>query len=249
MRIAICDDNAQELLQISLLVDEYLSSGFAEGKIEVLRFGSSMDLIDQIESGKHFDLYLLDIVMPIINGIELAAKIRNKDQVAKIIFLTSSSEFAVESYSVDAFYYLVKPIQKDRLFSVLEKASNNMHSGLKQYIVVKTQTSLSKVFLHELVVVEVIGRTVYFHLEGGTTLKSTSTISQVEADLLIDKRFIKPHRSYIVNLDHIKCLSQDGFTTTSNMFIPVSRNAFKDVKQTYINHSFRAKDSLGSENA
>jgi len=242
MKIAVCDDDKQELLQISRHVDEYLSGGIGdgEGKIEIRSFESSIKLLAQIERGKHFDIFLLDVIMPNINGIQLAAEIRKRDQIAKIIFLTSSSEFAVESYAVGAFYYLVKPIQKDKLFSVLEKACHEICSSLQQHIVVKTQTSLSNVFLHELIYVEAMGRTIYLHQKSGVVIESNSTFSQVEAVLLIDKRFIKPHRSYIVNLDYIKNLSQDGFRTTSDQFIPVSRNAFKDAKQAYINYSFQA---------
>lgn len=242
MKIGICDDDNQELLHISRLMDEYSSCSSAEEEIDFHSFGSSIELISQIEAGKHFDVFLLDIMMPNINGIELAAEIRNKNHVAKIIFLTSSPEFAVDSYSVGAFNYLLKPIQKDKLFPVLEKASNEVCSHLKQSIVVKTQTCLTKIFIHEVVFVEVIGRTVYFHRKNGEVLESTSTISQAEAVLLIDKRFVKPHRSYIVNLDHIKNLSQDGLIMTSNHFIPVSRNVFKEVKQAYINHSFNVGD-------
>jgi len=245
MKIAICDDDNQELLHISRLVDEYISCGFEKEKKEKIEFHcfwSSIELITQIENGKHFDVFLLDIIMPNINGMELAAVIRSKNPFAKIIFLSASSEFAVESYSVGAFNYLLKPIQKDKLFSVLEKASKDICSSLKQYIVVKTQASLTKVFMHELIYVEVIGRTIYFHQKSGSVIESTSTISQIEAVLLIDKRFIKPHRSYIVNLDYIKNLSQDGFTMTNDRFIPVSRSVFKKAKQTYINHSFQMQD-------
>jgi len=242
MKIAICDDNQQELLHISQLVDEYLSCGLAEEKIEISRFESSMKLFAQIESGEHFDVYLLDIIMSDINGIELAAEIRKRDQVAKIIFLTSSTEFAVESYSVSALNYLLKPIQKDKLFSILEKACNDIGSGMKQYIVIKTPTSLSKVFLHELIYVEVMGRTVFFHQKSGITIESTSTISQVEAVLLTDKRFIKPHRSYLVNLDYIKHLSPAGLMMNTDQLIPISRKVFKAVKQAYIDYSFRAED-------
>jgi DNA-binding LytR/AlgR family response regulator len=239
MKIAICDDDKQELLHIIQLLDEYSSRCLKEGKIEVQVFGSSMQLLDQIESGKHYDVFLLDIIMPIITGMEVAAELRRNDKVAKIIFLTSTPEYAVESYSVDAFNYLLKPLQKDMLFSVLEKAYNDICSDHKQYLVVKTQTILSKVFLHQLIYVEAKGRTVYFNQNNGITLESNSTISQVEAVLLIDNRFIKPHRSYIVNLDFIKNLSQDGITTTSGVLIPVSRNVYKEVKQAYINYSFQ----------
>jgi DNA-binding LytR/AlgR family response regulator len=241
MKIAICDDDIQELIHISRLVNEYLSYGFTESKTEVHPFESSMKLLTQVETGIQFDIFLLDVIMPNITGIKLAAEIRKMDQVAKIIFLTSSSEFAVDSYSVGAFNYLLKPIEIEPLFSVLEKACKDILSGLKQYIVVKTPANLSKVFLHELIYVEVTGRTVCFYQKGGIALESTSTIAQVEAILLLDKRFIKPHRSYIVNLDYIKNLSLEGFTTTSDLFIPVSRNVYKEVKQAYINYSFQGE--------
>lgn len=242
MKIAICDDNEQVLLQINLLVDEYFRCSFEEEVIEICSFESSMTLISQIESGKYFDIYLLDIVMPNINGIKLATEIRNKDQVGRIIFLTSTSEFAVQSYSVNAFNYLLKPIQKDKLFSALKKACSDIGSSLNQYIVVKTQHSLSKVFLHELIYVEVVGRTLYFHQKNKVTIESSSTISQIEAFLLIDQRFIKPHRSYIINLDYIENLSHYGLTMINDLFVPVSRNVFKEVKQAYINHSFQLED-------
>ena len=242
MKIAICDDNKQELLRINNLVDEYSRCALTEDKIEVSEFTSSIHLLEQLDGGKHFDVFLLDIIMPNINGIKLATDIRNTDQVAKIIFLTSTSEFAVASYSVGAFNYLLKPVQKDKLFSVLEKAYKDICMNPKQYIVVKTQTALSKVFLHQLIYVEVKGRTVYFNQKNGVIIESTSTLSQVEAVLLIDKRFIKPHRSYIVNLDYIKNLSQNGIITTNEIFIPVSRNIFKEVKQAYIHYSFQAEN-------
>lgn len=237
MKIAICDDDQQELLYITQLVNDYLNCNFS-GPLEVHKFERSMELLDQIERGHHFDIFLLDVVMPHMNGIKLAMHIRSTDEIAKIIFLTSTPEFAVESYSVGAFNYLLKPIQKNRLFSVLEKACSHTGTDLKPYIVVKTQTSLCKIFLHELVYVEVIGRTVYFHQKNGIMLESTITISQVEAILLVHKSFIKPHRSYIVNLEYIKTLAPATLTTLSNQSIPVSRTAFKTVKQAYIDYSF-----------
>lgn len=239
MKITICDDDKQELLQLRQFVDEFLSCDFEEGKIEVHSFQSSLELIKQLENGKYFDVFLLDVIMPGITGMELANHIRNTDQASKIIFLTSSPEFALESYSVDAFNYLLKPVQKEKLFSVLKKAINDIYIGTKKYIIVKTQIGMFKIFMHELIYVEVIGRTIFFHQTNGVVIEGISTISKIEVDLLTDKRFIKPHRSYIVNLDYIKNLSLDGFTTTNNQLIPISRNVFREVKQTYINYSFQ----------
>lgn len=242
MKIAICDDHKQELLHIHRLVDKFLNRDFIEYKIEVHSFSSSLELIKELESGKYFDIFLLDVIMPGINGMELAADIKILDQVAKIIFLTSSPEFAVESYSVGAFNYLLKPIQNDKLFSVLGKAINDSYREETKYILVKTKIGMFKIFMHQIIYVEVMGRTIFFHQINGVVIESISTISKVETILLTDKRFIKPHRSYIVNLDYIKNLSQIGMTTTSDLFIPVSRNVFKEVKQAYINYSFQKED-------
>lgn len=236
MKIAICDDDKQELIKINQYVKEFINCGFVEGQIQIFSFENSMELIAQIEGGENFDVFLLDVIMPNLNGMDLASEIRSKDHVAKIIFLTSSPEFAVKSYSVSAFNYLLKPIQKDMLFSVLEKACGDISDTHKQYIIVKTQNSLMKIFFHELIYVEVIGRIIYFFQKNGVVIESINSISQIEGELLIDNRFIRPHRSYIVNMDYIKTLAKDGFTTTSNQIIPVSRNVFKEIKQAYFNY-------------
>lgn len=236
MKIAICDDDKQELIKINAIIDEYLRYDFVNDKIEVRSFESSIELIEQLESGKQFDVFLLDVIMPGLNGIELAAEIRNKDQVAKIIFLTSSPEFAVESYSVNAFNYLLKPIQKDKLFSVLEKVRSDIFTSKQKYITVKTQTGMFKIFMDELIYIEVMGRNIFFHQTNGVVTEGICTISQVQTVLLTDKRFIKPHRSYIVNMDFIKTLERDGFITLSNQFIPVSRNIYKEVKQAFFEY-------------
>ncbi len=236
MRIAICDDDKRELLFIRQFVDEFLSCDFVGNKIEVFSFESSIELIKQLEIGKHFDIFLLDVVMPDMNGMELAAEIRSKDTVAKIIFLTSSSEFAVKSYSVGAFNYLLKPVQQNELFSVLEKACYDICCNLKEYIIVKTSNELSKVFFNTLIYVEVIGRMIYFYEKNGNVVVCTSSISQVEEKLLTDKRFIKPHRSYIVNMDYVRTLAKDGFVTLSNQFIPVSRKVYKEVKHAFFEY-------------
>lgn len=236
MKIAICDDDKQELLLIYQFVYELLNTRFTDNQTEILSFESSLTLINQLEKGKRFDIFLLDVVMPDMNGMELAAEIRSKDSVAKIIFLTSSPEFAVKSYSVGAFNYLLKPVQKNELFSVLEKACHDICYNLKEYILVKTQNELSKVYFNTLIYVEVIGRVIYFYKKDGNVVVCYTSISQVEEKLLTDKRFIKPHRSYIINMDYVKTLAKDGFTLISNQLIPVSRNAYKDVKQAFFEH-------------
>lgn len=113
MKIAICDDDKTEQLQILELLEGYFKG--RKNKPAIKTFSSSIELAS-IARYEQFDLYLLDVIMPILNGIELAKEIRGFDKASDIIFLTSSPEFAVESYTVKASNYLVKPIQKAAFF-------------------------------------------------------------------------------------------------------------------------------------
>lgn len=177
-------------------------------------------------------------VMSGMNGIELANEIRNKNTVSKIIFLTTSPEYAVESYEVNAFYYVLKPIENVKLISLLEKACADIFEQKEKYIIVKSQACLTKIYLHCIQYVDVMERNIFFHLKSSEIIKSPCSISQIESELLTDKRFVKTHRSYIVNMDYIKNIAPIGITTFSNATIPIARTAYKDVKQKYIDYSF-----------
>lgn len=236
MKIAICDDDNLELLEINGMVEEFIRSHSSEHRITSETFHNGLDLLAAIEKGLRFDIFLLDIIMPLIDGIELAKEIRNKDTIAKILFLTSSPDFAVDSYGVNAFYYLLKPIKKEELLPLLEKASAAVIDKSEKYVIVKNGTALTKIVLNKLQYAEVIGRTISFFLTNGETVESFATMTQIEAELLTDKRFVKPHRSYIVNMDCIKNFTPKGITTVTGALIPISRDVYKKVKQAYIDY-------------
>lgn len=109
MKIAICDDDLTELNRITAFLDEY--SKTKRILLTCKTFCSSIELASTAMQ-ESYDLYLLDILMPALNGIELAREIRNFDRAADLIFLTSSPEYAVDSYTVKASDYLLKPVQK-----------------------------------------------------------------------------------------------------------------------------------------
>ncbi|SDH85843.1 LytR/AlgR family response regulator transcription factor [Desulfosporosinus hippei] len=238
LHIAICDDNNNELIQINQIVEEFRASHSSKYNIKCDTFSSSLDLLVATENRKSYDLLILDVVMPLMTGIEVATEIRQKSNLSKIIFLTLSREFAVDSYKVDAFYYLLKPINKEELMPILEKACADIADEKENGILVKCKTCLTKILLHNLEYTEVLGRTLFFHLTTGEVLESYGTMSQLENDLLRDKRFIKPHRSYIVNMDCIHRITDKDIITFSNKPIPISRELYKTIKQAYIDYSF-----------
>ncbi len=244
LQIAICDDNNTELLLIKQIVETFKALHISKYNIKCDTYKSGLDLLMATENGISYDLLILDIVMPLMTGIEVATEIRVKNKISKIIFLTTSREFAVDSYKVDAFNYLLKPIKKEGLISILEKACADITDKRDKQIIVRCKTCLTKVFLHNLEYIEVLGRTLFFHLTSGEILESFGTMSQLENDLLSDKRFIKPHRSYIVNMDCVHRITDNAIITFSNKSIPISRELYKNIKKTYISYSFEGFKNL-----
>lgn len=121
MKIAICDDDSQELAKISSFIETYRLK--KNVLLTYKTFQSATELVSAMESGA-YNILLLDILMPGLNGIQAAHEIREFDGVTKIVFLTSSPEFAVESYQVKAHNYILKPVSKEKLYHMLDELIN-----------------------------------------------------------------------------------------------------------------------------
>lgn len=118
MQVAVCDDDEREIKRLSELITEYrLSRGVS---LNCRFFHSSIDLLCDVRRGE-YDLVLLDTVMPGVDGIKAAQELREKDKDVRFIFISSSPEFAVENYSLGAYCYLLKPVDADALFPLLDK--------------------------------------------------------------------------------------------------------------------------------
>ena len=130
MKIAVCDDDIAELNNICEILNNY----FEEKKYDIYisKFGSSVELASIIQKEK-FDIYILDIVMPVLSGMNLATEIRSFDKASDIIFLTSSPEFAVESYCVKATDYILKPVDKNRLLNSINEIAEKRKYEQEKY--------------------------------------------------------------------------------------------------------------------
>ena len=118
IQIAFCDDDQTVLDQLSALLEKYRTQRCIQ--IQCTAFRSPLDLLAEIEKGVRYDILFLDVIMPAENGITVAKEIRQYDTAVEIIFLTSSTEFAVESYMVGAYFYQLKPIWEDSFFRLTD---------------------------------------------------------------------------------------------------------------------------------
>lgn len=143
LQIAICDDNIDELSNMIQLINDYRASKNLNCEYAV--FPNGFDLIATLEKGKRFDLYCLDIIMPGFMGIEVAKEIRHIDKTAPIIFFTSSPEFALESYSVKAINYVLKPVTQEKLFITLDEVLEQMEAVKDEdMVIVKSTEGIQK---------------------------------------------------------------------------------------------------------
>ncbi len=239
IEIAICDDNISELSNIEIILAEYQKINGFMYEFSYDLYHTAIELLAAIEAGKHYEIIFLDIIMPLMNGVEAAKEIRTWDKVVKIVFLTSSQEFALDSYQVDAFYYALKPIKKINFFSIMDKLFSEIKEKAKDSILVKCKNGLTKIPLHTLEYVEIVERIIYYHLNSGEILKETGVMINLEQILLRYPQFVKPHRSFIINLDRIDILSSREITCYSNAKVPIAKANYKNIKQKYMDRIFR----------
>ena len=239
LRIAICDDSIADLSNMVSIINSYKVLQRDKHKIEYTAFTGAADLIAAMESGQQYQLVLLDILMPFMTGMDAAKEIRQFNQDIKIIFSTSSPEFAVESYSVGAYYYALKPLWKDKLFIILDKVISEMESHEGTSFLVKSKTGLIRVYINKLEFAEVIGRTLLYHLTDGSIIEAVGSMSELENELLSSPCFIKPHRSYIINMSHIDTLNQREIKMRSLALVQMAKANYSTVKSAYIAFAFK----------
>ena len=145
IKAAFCDDDLSVLNELHVLMDNYRVERNQE--FTYTAFHSPLELIAQIEKGMRFDILFLDVLMPGVNGIETAQEIREYDSAMKIIFLTSSAEYAVESYTVNAYFYQLKPIWPE---SVLKECAQEQRRSL----ILRCKSGITQISLDRLMYCE-----------------------------------------------------------------------------------------------
>ena len=236
IRVAICDDNKEELALLKNLIEEYRK--VAEYDIFLDEYTDGEELISHVESGANYDLVFLDVVMPHLNGIEVAKVIHQQNKVTKLVFLTSSPEYAVESYSVTALDYLLKPLTEEKFNRAIGRFNETHKSRKVEEIIVQEKGSIFRVAIHTICYIEVLDHYLLYHLINKETLKCRQSLSEIADALRNHTRFAKPHRSYIVNLDYVAKLESKTVTMTEKSVIPVARGAAKTFSDAYLRYKF-----------
>jgi len=235
LQIVLCDDNTEDLSNMVNLLNQYKSAKHLN--LEYTVFSNGFELLSTLNKGKRFDIYCLDIMMPGFSGIELANEIRGFDKTAPILFFTTSPEFALESYTVKAVNYVLKPISKEKLFHTFDELLEQIESKKDEAaIIVRSNYGIQKILVSNIVFVEVIGRNVLYHLISGKVIECTESFSTACNNLLKYGCFLKTHRSYLVNMQYIDTIENNKVTLQTLVSVPIAQGKTKEIKEQYLKY-------------
>ncbi|MDR2025386.1 MAG: LytTR family DNA-binding domain-containing protein [Hungatella sp.] len=228
LRIAICDDSREDRKKI-------LDSVFGYYKMH------DMDVqIDDFETaGKllcaevTYDIYLLDVIMPDMTGIETAKRLLKKNEAPVIIFITSSLESAVDGYSVNAAGFVLKPLIQQDFEETLRRVMEQHFKSREATISIVHNRVPMELKLSRILYFENRLHRVYIVLRNGETLSIHQKLNELQEELKPQTGFLRCHQSYIVNLNYVEALEPMGFLMINGQTVPVSRNFYKECKHVY----------------
>ncbi|GAA0864842.1 LytTR family DNA-binding domain-containing protein [Paraclostridium tenue] len=226
LKIAICEDEKKE----RELIKDYLINILNEINIsyEILIFNSGEELFNNYP--QEVDIFLLDILMDKLNGMDTARKIRTLDNKAEIIFITSLIEYALEGYEVRAYRYLIKPVKYQNLKENIINCIKEIDIKNK-YIIIKEQGNRIKLDISEITYIEVQKENITIHTLN-QIYETKGTMNNLEKEINCS-RFYRCHKSYLINLEHIKSIKQYTAILENSDEVPISRYRFKDTKDRF----------------
>lgn len=235
MRIAVCDDDKFCREIITELLKLYLQQN-PQHDITVSAFEHADDLISASKKTGGFDLYILDILMPDTDGLELGIQLRQEGYNGMIIYLTSSEEYVLDSFKAQPFNYIIKPVSARRLFPVLDSAIDIIGYKKEKSVIVKTADGSMKLSFDSIMYAQLENRAIVYYLANGKTVEST-TIRTSFADaikgLTEDERFVVCGASYIVNLLHITASGTKDLMFRNGDSIQVPKKTLAELRSKW----------------
>jgi DNA-binding LytR/AlgR family response regulator len=239
-RILICDDNSDDLREVYSITEEFYSNAdksLPVAPCSILKFNDPEKALEYIEDGNKIDIAVLDVLMPRMNGMELAMEMRKLGFSGYLIFLTSSNDFAAQSYSVKAFSYILKPAKKREVSELLEIIEKMRQAEDRNGFPLSRKSGIRFVLFTELMYIEAMNHQLQFHLIDGEIINTYATLKEY-SQLLSDKpQMCKPQKSFIVNLDYVRNFENSAIFMRDGTRISVPKD-FESYKEQWLERMF-----------
>lgn len=229
-KIAICDDDAQQREYVQEIVTAWAKKN--RHLVDLKLYAEAKPFLFDYAEEKDFDILLLDIEMPGINGIELAKIVRTDNSTVQIIFVTGYYDYFSDGFDVSALHYLIKPVTERKLFPVLDKAADNLSYRQRSVLIATTDADI-KVSLADITYVESENVHIIVHTVSGNYRTRISLAKFAEQ---LDDTFVKVHRSFVVGLKYIKKITRTEITMLSGDAVPISRGMYDEVHAALVKH-------------
>lgn len=224
LRIALVDDDPKDLAHNQGVLKRYFAlRPHLAG--DLTAFSSAGELLEAVQQ-KEFDVYLLDVIMPGANGIELGQKLRAVGRHGAIIYLTFSPDFAVDSYTARAFYYLLKPVPQERLFQVLDEAVNHLSRQQEESVLVRCREGMRRLVVGQVIFAELAEKRLCCHMASGEVVQSVSlreSFREAAAGFLAHRAFAMCGVSFAVNLGRVTGVTRNMVQLEGGGSLPLSR--------------------------
>lgn len=239
LQIAICDDEQIWIENTKELLKEYLEK-HPQYSAKIHSFTSGMELLEYTESNGGFDLYILDIVMSGMTGIETGLSLRREADKGMIIYLTTSKEYALDSFETNPYHYLVKPVDKEKMDTILDKVFYILAEKQNKGISVKTKEGVKRIRLDDILYIELLNRNICYHLKDGETVIGTQqriSFTEMVAPLLSDERFCKCGASCVLNLHQVKLVNKaEVHFCNGDKLLSVPKSACSHVLSVWLDY-------------
>ncbi len=227
MRIAICDDEKMICDLIKNKIEKYYSHQNTDFQIQLFYSGEEM-LKEDLDS---IDVLFLDVDMPGKNGMEVARLIREQNKKMLIVFMTAYSEFVFESFKVDAFRYLVKPVKDQELVESLD-AIDSKFKEKQDVLTFQFQNEIFHIKYSDIIYIEGMRDKIWIYCKN-QTYRWRGTMKYL-MDLLENRHFFQVHRSYIINMEKIRKYNSQQITLEGGYEVPISKYRLNEFKEEYI---------------
>ncbi len=230
LKISICDDEAGERKKIAENLRVY-AAAHSEHGIEFDVYSTADEMLKAFNRSGGADIALLDICMPGMLGTELARDILRVSENTDIVFLTTSSDYAVDAFSLHAADYICKPYTQEQFDAALERVIA-LHEK-RTWILLRYEGELHRIALEDILYIETRDKRRVFSLASGKKLSVWSLPPEFRESIMGKKGMTMCGSSYIVNLKHVRCFSGTDLLMDDETLVPVPRRCRSELKQAY----------------
>lgn len=233
MRIAICDDEQVQRLQLRTLIEHFMKEH--QLPFHLSEYETADQFFLSYDVTQPFDIVVLDIQMQGMNGMELAKRLRASNEGMAILFVTGVTDYIYDSFDVNAVNYLLKPYDKERFFSCMEKAVAQCHK-VEELLILQVEKELVKVKESSLLYIESDGH--YVRIVTSTqAYRIKKTMTQLEQELR-GNHFYRLGRSYLINLLAIDRITPKEIILMDQTSIWIPKGKHKEVSQAFMEYHF-----------